>query len=427
VSKLGVPCGLIIIAALAAFLSGCTFERQNSEGGDIAAPEFVPPQLPAAAQTPAVIRLEPATQQLGVGATTTVEIRVDGVSDLFAIDLWLQFNPNLLQVQDMNPNQEGIQIQLGDFLPAGFVATNEADNVTGDIFLTLTQVSPGGPVSGSGLLATITFQATAVGTSQLAFTQNDLTTNQGQAIAVTAQSGQIIIAGEAGTPSAEATATETPVSPEPTATMTTVSDQVTPTLTPTSTPILPPTSSPPQQPVPPSEPGAGEPTATLVAPIQSQPPVTSPPSPNQQPSAGPVLTQVPPGATTGFCFRVRTEHSLREVVETIRMEKGIEVNPHHINIANDLYPPGYIFIQQVLFIPTEMGHGPNFLIVEQNNTPLSQIAEQCFLPLDFVAQVNKVPENIILQAGDVVEIPRPPFPPPSRYRYPQSVFPGPYY
>ncbi|MDX1523508.1 MAG: hypothetical protein R3264_17915, partial [Anaerolineae bacterium] len=282
-------------------------------------------------------------------------------------------------------------------------------------------------VSGSGLLATITFQATAVGTSELTFAQTDLITNEGQAIAVTAQSGQIIVAAEPSTPIAEATPTETPVSSEPTATLTTVPDQPTPTLTPTSTPILPPTSPPPEQPVPPTEPGAGEPTATPTVPVQPQPPVTSPPGPDQQPPTESVLTEVPPGATTGFCFRVRSEHSLREVVKTIRREKGIEVNPHHIDIANDLHPPGYIFIQQVLFIPTEMGHGPNFLIVEQNNTPLSQIAEQCFLPVDFVAQVNKLPENITLQAGHVVEIPRPPFPPPSRYRYPQSVFPGPYY
>lgn len=422
-SKLGVLYSLIIIAALAAFLSGCEFERQNDQTGDIPAPEFIPPQarLPAAQDT-AVIRLEPATQQLGVGATTTVEIRTDGINDLYAVDLTLKFNPDLLQVQDMNPDQEGVQVQLGDFIPIGFVASNEADNVTGDIFLTFTQVGPGEPVSGSGLLATITFQAIAVGTSDLTFAQNDLAPGEGGTMAVTAQSGQIIVTGQASPPIAEATATEIPISLEPTATMTAVPDQAASALTPTATLMLPPSSLPPEQSAPPAESGAAEPTAVPTASIQPQPPITSLDGADQH-----VLTEVPAGATTGFCFRVRTEHSLREVAATIKAEKGIDVNPNYINIANDLYPPGYVFAQQVLFIPTEMGHGPNFLVVEDDNTPLSQIAAQCLLPVDFVAQVNKVPKDFTFNAGNVVEIPRPPFPPPSRYRYPQSVFPGPYY
>ncbi len=104
---------------------------------------------------------------------------------------------------------------------------------------------------------------------------------------------------------------------------------------------------------------------------------------------------------------------------------GIEVNSHHIDVANNLQPPGYIFVHQALFIPTQMGYGPNIYITKPYDT-LTSVAEACHLPISFLAQVNKLDQTATLQEGIVLIIPIPPFPPPAQFPYPPSVFPGPY-
>ena len=147
---------------------------------------------------------------------------------------------------------------------------------------------------------------------------------------------------------------------------------------------------------------------------------------------------LPPNATEGFCYRVQEGDTLSG------LGQQFGVDPGYLNLVNDLNPPGYIFLNQALFIPTVPGSGPNVYRVKVGDT-LANIAWDCHLPLDFLAQVNRINEDtrLYLKQGEtavrkdgtiytapvdevIIErllIPLPPFAPPSRYPYPGAVSP----
>ena len=152
---------LALLVLVAGLMAGCTLKRSEAEQAkDIeSVAAFSPPAAPAIAQNGTVIRAEPATIQLNVGDSTTVQIWVDNVTNLYAVDLQISFDPEVLEVQDSDPDQAGVQIEPGDFLAAEFVVENEADNVTGDIFYVITQRAPTPPVSGNGALLSINLRA----------------------------------------------------------------------------------------------------------------------------------------------------------------------------------------------------------------------------------------------------------------------------
>jgi hypothetical protein len=396
--------GLLLgIVFVALGLVGCDIQRPG--GGDIAqtVPEviasptgqegFTPPE--AAQTTEAIIRVQPASQQLNVGAAATIQIWISNVTNLTGVDVELRFNPAVLQVQDADPAAEGIQIQHGDFVKPDFVATNNADNVAGVIRYIISQVGTTPPANGEGLLASIPFQAANAGVSDLTFTINKLANNTGVAIPVLPESGQVTVVG-AGQPTVEPTAGPT-IEP-------TLAPTIEPTLVITLTPIVPTpvlTETPPAPPTP----------------IPTLAPTLPPP-----PTATPIpLAEIPPGATFGFCYRVQPGE------ENIHfLAQKFATTPYAINLVNDLYPLNYIFTHQILFMPTELGHGPNVYIIEQGDS-LTTIAAECHLTPAMLIRRNRLdPEtnpNAPLPAGQGLIIPIPYFPPPSRFGYPIGPIP----
>jgi LysM repeat protein len=367
----------------------CALFGADQMAGDIE--EFSPP-----AQAGAIVRLEPATRQLNLGDIQTAEIRIDNVTNLIGVEVQLQFNSAILQAQDADLVMNEIQIQPGNFLPSGFVAINKVNNQTGVVDYVFTQLRPFQPVSGGGLLATVTFQAIAQGNSDLTFSKVILVGNNGQAIPATSQPGQIVVGqGPTSTP------THTPLPGQATATFTPIPLPLTPT--PTPSPLFTPIPTLTFTPVPPT----ATPTWTPLPP-------TNTPLPPQ--------VVIPPGATVGFCYRVQ----LGESVYSLGQKFGIE--PSFINLVNDLHPPGHIYPQKILFMPTQYGTGPNIYMVQSGDT-LASIAEQCQLDVDVLAFVNKLTPDANLAQIPALIIPRPPFAPPSRYPYPQvgppSVWPPP--
>ncbi len=392
---------IILIVVFVVSVTGCEiFRTEEGAQGDIS--EFSPPE---GAQTTTVVRLQPATSPLPVGETTTVDLVVENVTDLYAVEVQIQFAPSILQVQDADPGQEGVQISPGDLLSPDFVVTNMADNTTGLISYTLTQVAPAEPVTGSGTLARFEVQGLAAGDSPLTFSTIKLATSTAQEIPATVQSGQITV-GQGGEPTTTVTATLLPtvtttlpatatatITPTATVTGTVPTPTITPTVVVTTTIV--PTASP-------------VPDAT--------PTVTPPPSPTPPPTATPVppLAQIPKGATLGFCYRVQKGETLSDVAKYFGTTVGV------LQKINDLYPRGYIYPQKALFIPTKPGKGPNFYIVQKGDT-LDKIAEACNLPVNFLTWLNDLRlENGTVVPGLALEIPLPPFPPPARYPYPPS-------
>lgn len=365
---------------------GCSLSRGDQASGDI--DQFSPPVKAAAVQAAAVVRFEPATAQLGIGSIQAVEIRIDNVVNLAGADVQVQFNPVVLQVQDADPAKDGIQIQPGNFPAPDFVATNVVTNTSGVIQYAVVQIPPTQPVNGSGLLATINFQAVGQGSSDLTFSRTDLANSDAQAIPATGQAGQIVVGGPVITPSP----TNTLLPGQPTATFTPIVATVTPggTATPTATPFV------------------------VTATPTPQPTVTNTPGVPQ--------VQIPPGATLGFCYRVQPGDTLYSLAQSYGTDPGF------ISLANDLYPPGHIYPQQVLFMPTAYGNGPNVYAVQAGDT-LALVAERCQLKVELLAVVNGLQVDTNLSGIEKLIIPRPPFAPPSRYGYPQvgppSVWPPP--
>lgn len=105
----------------------------------------------------------------GVGETVELEVQVQDVTDLYAARVQLTFDPGVVRVRDADPRPSapGVQIRPGDFLDPinQQVLVNEADNTAGTIDFAVTQTYPAEARSGSGVLATVEFEAVGEGSS----------------------------------------------------------------------------------------------------------------------------------------------------------------------------------------------------------------------------------------------------------------------
>ncbi|MDX1521353.1 MAG: LysM peptidoglycan-binding domain-containing protein [Anaerolineae bacterium] len=375
---------LPILAVFLMLVTSCTLSRSEDVPGDI--DDFVPPPVTSpqpevtVAPSEAILRVQPASQRLDVGLTTTVEIWLENVSNLAEVDIQLAFDSDVVQVIDADPNRDGAQIQPGTFLPPANLILAQAENVIGLVQYIFGQPVEAQPIRGSGIVATITFEAVQAGSSELVFEVARLVDNQGQLISVTPQSGLIIANPVPEDAGGQPTQVPAPVE-QPTAQPTPIPDDKSPV-----------------QPTP----------LTTVAPVVPTP-TTSP------------LAKLPAGATLGFCYRVQKKDTLAGIAAA----NG--TTAHNIQVVNDLHPPFQIYIQQALFIPTQMGSGPNFYLMQPDDT-LDSIAAACNLPANFITWVNK---KIDIVPGQIIQIPIPPFPPPSRFPHPPpgppAVFPPPSY
>ncbi len=114
-----------------------------------------------------------------------LEIWVDQVNNLYAVDLECTFDPTKLPVADADASKEGIQIQPGQAPTADFVVTNEVNMQTGIIRYVVTQVAPREGFNGQGLLATINLQVAPVGEPSISVKKIILVSREGQPIEVT--------------------------------------------------------------------------------------------------------------------------------------------------------------------------------------------------------------------------------------------------
>jgi len=168
-----------------------------------------------------LVVIDPPAKEVAVGATTTVDVRIENVANLYGAEVQLVFNPALLEVVDTDTSREGVQIQPGSLLSPDFMAKNNADQTTGRIVFAVAQMPPHEPVNGSGILATITFRGKAAGTSEINFSTTQptppaiLSNRDGMPISASTQGGSINVTGgptltPTATPKPTTTATPTP-------------------------------------------------------------------------------------------------------------------------------------------------------------------------------------------------------------------------
>jgi|GEM_PF-3273494 len=186
------------------------------------------------------VSVSPSSQTILIGNSTSADIRIESVSNLYGAEVHLSFNPSILEVQG---------IADGNLLTGGFSLKNW-DNSAGTVYYAYTLLYPASPADGSGVLCTITFKGIGEGTSPLNFTQVKLSDPDGGSIPASSQDGSVTVAAPGPTPTpAPPTPTPTSALPTPTRTTTptaTAGPTPTSTLTPTPTPTgpLPPTETP---------------------------------------------------------------------------------------------------------------------------------------------------------------------------------------
>ncbi len=158
--------------------------------------------LSVSAQAESGGRLRPAVNDssLVVGQEVTVDVLVEDAPLIYGVDVWVTFDPNLLEVVDADESQDGVQFESGDFLDPeqSFVLQNHASNETGTIDYALALFNPAPPVQGDGLLARITFRAKAEGQTTISIAEGLFGTQTGETVAPLLESAEVRIATTAG-------------------------------------------------------------------------------------------------------------------------------------------------------------------------------------------------------------------------------------
>ena len=231
---------------------------------------------PAAADT-ARLHVTPQTLEVG-GAETLIEVRLDGVSGLYGLDIRLEFDPALLKIIDADDAKDGVQIIPGELPAADFLVRNEADNAVGTVWYAVTQLNPREPASGSGVVCAFHARGLAAGSCEIRVVQAKLVDRSGQDLPVEAAGAEVTVS-LAAAPASESSPTATPTStPPPTASATSA---------PTAT----------EEPTATSEPQEAEPTSTsepTITPEPEDPEPTAAATPEPEPTATPVASPTPP-------------------------------------------------------------------------------------------------------------------------------------
>lgn len=165
------------------------------------------PAAPVSAETTAEVGFVPEVQQVGAGDIAAIAVEVRDVSSLYGVDVEIRFDPTVIDIVDADPDMSGVQLALGDFLDAGFALAYEADNTAGTARLTLTQVSPSTPKSGTGVLCTLLVRGGLAGQAgALVIERADLATADGERIPVHVKEGRVEIVAMAQAPPTPTTA-----------------------------------------------------------------------------------------------------------------------------------------------------------------------------------------------------------------------------
>jgi hypothetical protein len=184
------------------------------------------------------ISFSPSPVQVGVGAATNVDVRVDNVQGLYAVELRIAFPNSLVQVIDADATEPGVQIRRGNLFDEfdTYLIQNRAENAAGQIEYIISITGSQVGKSGSGIIATIPLQGVAGGDAVMSFVEVVLAERDGTSIPYTFVSRHvdIVIPMPPVTPTA---------SLPPTATATATKPAVPPTVTPTFTPGPAPTST----------------------------------------------------------------------------------------------------------------------------------------------------------------------------------------
>lgn len=163
---------------------------------------------PGLAQEGAVLKIEP--EMVGVKPGDLVEISVQGeaLQELYGAEVHLRFDAAMLEFQDADANQDGVQCTPGEMWSEGFTALNRVDQQNGRIDFAVTLLNPAPAFSGAGLILKCQARGKRLGSSEIVIENAILATREGTQIAFNTQNGRVEVS-ESGKASANENQTST--------------------------------------------------------------------------------------------------------------------------------------------------------------------------------------------------------------------------
>jgi len=148
--------GTATVNPAAAPATGQTGAAPNAASPDTAAP---------ADATAARVRFEPGALNLKPGQTAVLGVAVDNVTDLFAIPMMLQYDPNVISIEE---------VQHGAFLSGGnqeIAIVQRVDTEHGQAIISATRQPNTQGVNGSGTLLGLVIKGKAAGSAKISIVQ----------------------------------------------------------------------------------------------------------------------------------------------------------------------------------------------------------------------------------------------------------------
>ena len=146
--------------------------------------------LPASAQAQASLSINPSSTSLQAGQSATLAVRIADVTDLYAYDITLRYDPSVIEITS---------IENGSFLKGGFTAAQVLDKSTGTAQIAFTSIPPFTAQSGSGDLVTFKVKAKSGGSAQITIENTQLLKKDATAIPASTTSGMVVVSGSVAT------------------------------------------------------------------------------------------------------------------------------------------------------------------------------------------------------------------------------------
>jgi hypothetical protein len=115
----------------------------------------------------ATVNAQPSMTSPGVGQTLTVNVTISNVQNLYGVDVTLSWNTSVLKVLSATSLLGVESHPTGVLHESILVVEDSASQQAGEYTLVATSQGSAGAFSGSGTIATVTFNVTSVGHSAL--------------------------------------------------------------------------------------------------------------------------------------------------------------------------------------------------------------------------------------------------------------------
>lgn len=113
----------------------------------------------------------PGFSFLPVGRVADIQVRATSFVGLYGCQIEVRYDPTALEVQDADPNTEGIQVSAGDVFVGSnaFIALNTVDPQEGVIRFAAALLDPAPPIHGSATMMRVRFKALRPGPTMIRF------------------------------------------------------------------------------------------------------------------------------------------------------------------------------------------------------------------------------------------------------------------